>query len=141
MMDTLREIPSAHTFVNLVEAAQMTDVFSGQAITAFVPVNDAYNNLPRGTVNRWMQPNNRETLKTILSYHLIKGNASSAQFFPKTANYTSLQGEDIVVNGESHQEIMINNARLISPDIKVSNGTIHMIDRVLIPQAQSYRAF
>ena len=135
-----------HTLlVQAVKAAGLVGTLSGEGpFTVFAPVNDAFENLPEGTVNNLLKPENKETLTAVLTYHVIPGtydfDALKAEIKKgkgkaslKTANGATLS---FTLNGEHN--IMVwdaqgGSANISIYDVKQSNGVIHVIDEVLMP--------
>ena len=124
-----------NTLVEALNKANLVSTLEGKGpFTVFAPTDDAFKKLPAGTLENLLKPENKDTLKNILLYHVAKGNLSSADILKldgkkltllngKTANITVKDGA-----------VFINNAKIIITDIPASNGTIHVIDAVLIPQ-------
>ncbi|MEO0632455.1 MAG: fasciclin domain-containing protein, partial [Planctomycetota bacterium] len=108
------------------------DALTGEGpLTVFAPTDDAFAALPEGTVESLLQPENIDTLKAILLYHVVAGDVRAAQVVDlNTADTLNGQRVDIAVNGSN---VMIDNARVVSADVLATNGTIHVIDKVLMP--------
>lgn len=123
-------------FETLVAALQATDLFvtlSGTGpFTVFAPTDDAFAKLPAGTVESLLD--DVPALNDILLYHVVDGNVMAADVATLDMA-TTLQGEmvNIAVDGET---IHINEALIVISDIEASNGTIHVIDSVLLPPAK-----
>ena len=97
----------------------------------FVPTDAAFAALPAGTVQALLQPENRDDLIAILTYHVVPGRATAEQVSSLTSA-TTVQGSDVsimVTNGT----VMIDNARVITADVEATNGIIHVIDSILLP--------
>lgn len=124
-----------NTLVEALNKADLVNTLEGKGpFTVFAPTDDAFSKLPAGTLENLLKPENKDTLKDILLYHVAKGKLSSADILKldgkkltllngKTANIT-------VKNGD----VFINDAKIIITDIAGSNGIIHVIDAVLIPE-------
>ena len=118
-------LATALTEAELVEALQSDGPF-----TVFAPTDDAFAKLPEGTLETLI--NDKETLKKILLYHVVAGEVTSKEVVNLTKAET-LAGKNIkikVIEGS----VMINNSKVIGADIMASNGVIHVIDTVLIPE-------
>ena len=118
-------LATALTEAGLVEALQSDGPF-----TVFAPTDDAFAKLPEGTLETLI--NDKETLKKILLYHVVAGEVTSKEVVNLTKAET-LAGKNIkikVIEGS----VMINNSKVIGADIMASNGVIHVIDAVLIPE-------
>ncbi len=126
---------SAGTFTTLVaalQAAGLADTLKGKGpFTVFAPTDEAFNKLPAGTVESLLKPENKEKLRAILLYHVVAGDVTAAQAM-KLSSAKTLSGQELkltVVGGT----VMVNDARVVKADIVASNGVIHVIDTVLIP--------
>ncbi len=118
------------TLVAAVEAADLVEALASDgSLTVFAPTNDAFAQLPAGTVETLLQPENKASLVKVLSYHVIPGAIFAADLKPGTAE--TLEGQSVTVTlGES---VRINDATVVATDIQADNGVIHVIDRVLVP--------
>lgn len=118
-------LAKALTETGLVEALQGDGPF-----TVFAPTDDAFAKLPEGTIESLLE--DKETLKSILLYHVVSGNVTSKQVIDLNEAET-LAGKkiNIKVNDGS---VMINDATVTTADVMASNGVIHIIDTVLIPE-------
>jgi uncharacterized surface protein with fasciclin (FAS1) repeats len=102
--------------------------------TIFAPTDDAFAKLPPGTVEGLLK--DIPKLKTILTYHVIDG-AVPASDVVQHKNLTTLQGQDLKVDAAKwhlHKSVKINDANILTADVKADNGIIHIIDKVLIPK-------
>ena len=96
---------------------------------------EAFAKLPNGTLDILLEPENRDTLLTsVLSYHAILGNVTSDMLFDGMSIQT-FQGENVTVSIASDGSVMFNNAKVLQADIFASNGVLHTIDSVLVPEA------
>jgi uncharacterized surface protein with fasciclin (FAS1) repeats len=120
-----------------VSAADLAPTLSGPGpFTVFAPTNAAFAKLPAGTVENLLKPENKATLTSILTYHVVAGKAMSG-------DVVKLNGKSVkTVNGASVRvtvsggKVMVNNANVTTVDIAASNGVIHVIDTVLLPPAK-----
>lgn len=134
------------TLVAAVKAAGLVETLkSAGPFTVFAPVNDAFENLPEGTVAALLKKENKATLVKVLTYHVVAGNwdfnalKSLIKKGNGTAELTTVSGGKLwaVMNGEHN--IMLkdekgNTANITVYDVKQSNGIIHSIDTVLLPK-------
>jgi uncharacterized surface protein with fasciclin (FAS1) repeats len=119
------------TFTKAVEEAGLADELRSQgAYTVFAPTNAAFAALPEGTLERLLQPENREILAQILRYHVVANAVPASEVKP--GEVRTIEGNDLNFN-VSDRQIAVNDASVIEPDINASNGVIHAVDRVLIP--------
>ena len=119
------------TLVAAVQAAKLDGALSGPGpFTVFAPTDDAFKNLPPGTVESLLKTPEGQ-LKQILLYHVVDGKVMAADVVKLTSAKT-LQGSNVnitVTNGV----VKINDATVKITDIQTKNGVIHVIDKVLIP--------
>ena len=121
------------TLVTALQAAGLADTLSGDGpFTVFAPTDDAFANLPAGTVEALLE--DIPALTEILLYHVVSGNVLAADVVTLDSA-TTLQGDDvsITVDGDT---VRINDASVLITDIQAANGTIHVIDTVLLPQQE-----
>jgi transforming growth factor-beta-induced protein len=130
---TAKKAGSFGTLLAAAQAAGLADALaSGGPFTVLAPTDDAFSKLPEGTVETLLKPENKEKLANILKYHVIAGRVySDAAVDGKEAK--TLLGQNIRVSfGDAGAKI--NDAKLLTTDIDASNGVIHVIDSVLLPQ-------
>ena len=118
-------LAKALTETGLVEALKGEGPF-----TVFAPTDEAFAKLPEGTIESLLE--DKETLKTILLYHVVSGNVTSKQVV-NLDNAETLAGKDVNIKVKDGS-VMINDATVTSADVMASNGVIHVIDTVLIPE-------
>ena len=120
------------TLLAAVDAAGLTETLLGRGpFTLFAPTDDAFARLPNGTVQDLLKPENREKLRTILTYHVIAGRVTASQA-RNVSRATTVAGQDLRIS-QRNDELRINDATVRIADVPASNGIIHVIDRVLIP--------
>lgn len=125
--------PDFSTLVTAVKAAGLVDTLSGTGpFTVFAPTNEAFAKLPAGTLDSLLK--DPAKLKAILTYHVVSGNVKAADVV-KLTKATTVEGKDVTVKVDGSM-VMINDANVTKTDIAASNGTIHVIDTVLLPPAQ-----
>merc|ERR1711907_279775 len=123
------------TLVAAVAAAGLVDVLAGDGtFTVFAPTNDAFANLPDGTLDSLLQPENVQQLTDILLYHVLGSVVTSSDLYDGLSA-TTLQGSDVTIMVTGG--VMINDANVIVADVLASNGIVHVIDAVLIPGGDS----
>jgi uncharacterized surface protein with fasciclin (FAS1) repeats len=134
------------TLVAAVVAAELAEVLSSEGpFTVFAPTNDAFAKLPEGTVANLLMAENKKTLQTVLTYHVVSGkwNAKDVLKLIKKGNGKAeiktvsggtitawLKGKDVYITDENG-----NSAKVTIADVNQSNGVIHVIDTVLLPKA------
>lgn len=119
------------TLVRAVEAAGLADTLadSSASYTVLAPTDEAFNQLPEGTLDYLLQPENQEVLQQVLSYHVIPQKITSDEI--SGGNVDSLNGG--LATAVTDMGVVINNASVVTPDIEASNGVIHAVNRVLLP--------
>jgi uncharacterized surface protein with fasciclin (FAS1) repeats len=123
--------PELSTLVKAVKAAGLTETLSSKTpLTVFAPTNKAFATLPKGTLEKLLKPENRETLRKVLTYHVVPGAAESQILQSGVAK--SVEGSSINVQ-VSGIKIKVNKATVTLADVKTSNGIIHVIDQVILP--------
>lgn len=126
--------PDFSTLVAALKAADLVDALNGDGpFTVFAPTNAAFAKLPEGTVESLLQPENKQKLVDILTYHVVAG-AVFASDVVGLDSATSLQGDSIDVS-VNMGKVMVDGANVIATDIKGQNGVIHVIDSVILPNS------
>ncbi len=121
---------SFSTLVAAVQAAGLVDVLKSDGpFTVFAPTDEAFAKLPEGTVEALL--NDKEKLTAILTYHVVPGKLLAEDVVQLKSSRT-VQGENI--NIKTGDGVMVNNANVIKTDIGASNGVIHVIDTVILPE-------
>ena len=132
------------TLVAAVKAAGLVETLSGPGpFTVFAPTNEAFNKLPKGTVDNLVKPENKQKLTTILTYHVVAGNMDAKALMAKIkagkgkAMLTTVQGGTLTLMQKGNDlwvmDAQGNKARVTIKDVHQSNGVIHVIDTVLMP--------
>lgn len=133
------------TLVAAVKAADLVTTLEGKGpFTVFAPTNEAFDKLPKGTVETLLKPENKKMLQNILTYHVAAGKWSSADIAKaikdgkgkatiKAVNGGTLtawmKGKDLYITDENG-----NKAKVTIADVNQSNGVIHVVDAVLLPK-------
>jgi uncharacterized surface protein with fasciclin (FAS1) repeats len=132
------------TLVAAVKAAGLVETLKGAGpFTVFAPTNEAFAKLPAGTVDTLLKPENKTTLVKILTYHVVSGNYTAADLMKlvKTgggkAMLKSVEGEPLMLS-ENGSKLFLSGeksgvAEVTIPNVKQSNGEIHVINTVLLP--------
>jgi uncharacterized surface protein with fasciclin (FAS1) repeats len=133
--DTAVAAGNFKTLVAATQAAELVETLNTKGpYTVFAPTDDAFAKLPPGTVEGLLK--DIPKLTDILKYHVIEG-AVPASDVVQHKNLTTLQGQDLKVDAATwhlHKSVKINDANIITADVKADNGVIHIIDKVLIPK-------
>ncbi|MGJ7460876.1 fasciclin domain-containing protein [Halomonas sp. MA07-2] len=133
IVDTAIAAGQFETLVAAVEAAGLVDTLKGEGpFTVFAPTDEAFAALPEGTLDELLLPENQETLQSILTYHVVVGKVMAEDAMGLDSAET-VQGQSITIT-TMDGSVMINDATVIQADIETSNGVIHVIDGVLLPE-------
>lgn len=125
----LAEEAGFSTLVAAVKAAGLETTLTEKGpFTVFAPTDEAFAKLPAGTVESLLA--NPEQLKKVLLYHVVSGSVVASDVV-NLKSAATLNGAEVAINAE--HGVMINDATVIKADVAASNGTIHVIDTVLIP--------
>jgi uncharacterized surface protein with fasciclin (FAS1) repeats len=132
IVETAVAAGSFKTLAKALTAADLVDTLKGDGpFTVFAPTDEAFAQLPAGTLNDLLKAENKQKLQRILSYHVVPGRVASADVVKlRTAKAVSGDTIDITANGGT---VRVDNARVVKTDIPASNGVIHVIDTVIIP--------
>lgn len=136
VVDTAVSAGDFNTLATALTEAGLVDALKGKGpFTVFAPTDEAFAKLPDGTVESLLKPENSDKLIAVLTYHVVPGVVMAADVVKLNAAET-LNGQriDIKTSGES---VYVDGASVVSADIKASNGVIHVIDTVLLPNHQS----
>lgn len=134
------------TLVAAVKAAGLVETLQGKGpFTVFAPTNEAFNNLPKGTVETLLKPENKKLLQTILTYHVVAGKMNASDIAAaikkgggkatlKTVSGGTLtawmKGSALYITDENGK-----SAKVTIADVNQSNGVIHVIDAVVTPKS------
>lgn len=122
------------TLVAAVKAAGLVDALSGEGpLTVFAPTDEAFAKLPEGTVEGLLK--DKEALTAILTYHVVSGSVMAADVV-KLDKAQTLNGQNVTITAKDGS-VKIDNATVIKADIQASNGVIHVIDEVILPDADN----
>ncbi len=133
IVDTAADAGSFSTLLAAAEAAGLVETLKGDGpFTVFAPTDEAFAALPEGTVEDLLKPENKEQLVSILTYHVVPGKVMSGDLTDDMAA-TTVQGSDIMIDLDNG--VMVEEATVVSADIETSNGVIHVIDQVILPES------
>lgn len=120
------------TLAAALEAGGLIDTLKSEGpFTVFAPTDEAFAKLPNGTVEMLLEPENKDKLVAILTYHVIPGKVSAADVV-KLDSAATANGADVKVSIRE-QSVFINDSRVVAIDIGASNGIIHVVDSVILP--------
>lgn len=132
IVDTAVNAGSFETLVAAVQAAGLVETLKGDGpFTVFAPTDEAFAALPEGTVEDLLKPENKDQLAAILTYHVVPGKVMSGDLTDDMMA-TTVQGTDVMIDLDNG--VMVQDATVVSADIETSNGVIHVIDKVILPE-------
>lgn len=133
IVDTAVAAGDFKTLAAALQAAGLVDTLKGAGpFTVFAPTDEAFAKLPAGTVESLLKPENKQKLISILTYHVVAGKVM-ANDVVKLHEAKTVNGQDVKIMVDDGK-VMVNNANVVKTDIQCSNGVIHVIDAVLLPQ-------
>jgi uncharacterized surface protein with fasciclin (FAS1) repeats len=133
IVDTAVAAGTFNTLAAALQAAGLADTLKGKGpFTVFAPTDEAFSKLPEGTVESLLKPENKEKLKAILLYHVVSGDVTAAMVV-KLSSARTINGQDLKLTVHDGT-VMVNDAKVVKPDVLASNGVIHVIDTVLLPK-------
>ena len=132
IISTAIDAGSFKTLMSALEATDLVDALKGKGpFTVFAPTDDAFSNLPEGTLEDLLRPENKSTLSALLTYHVVPGRISAKQVV-KLDNAKTLNGQRLDVD-VTNGKVRVDGANVVEVDIETCNGVIHVIDRVIVP--------
>jgi uncharacterized surface protein with fasciclin (FAS1) repeats len=130
VVDIAASAGSFNTLTAALKAAGLVEVLEGKGpFTVFAPTDEAFAALPEGTVEKLLQPENKDELVKILTYHVVPGAVMSTDL--KAGEVATVEGSPVTI--QLGKSVKVNDARVVKADIKASNGVIHVIDKVILP--------
>lgn len=132
IVDVASSNPDFSTLVAAVKAADLVDTLSGPGpFTVFAPTNEAFEALPDGVLDKLLEPENSEALSSILTYHVLPAELTSDVIEP--GDVKTVEGSSVTLATDGG--VTVNDAKVVQADVRASNGVIHAIDAVLIPDS------
>lgn len=138
--------PNLTTLVAAVKAAGLVETLQGAGpFTVFAPTNEAFAKLPAGTVEGLLKPEMKDALTGVLTYHVVSGNVDAAALTEQInagggkATLTTVQGATLTATSDGNGGITLTDAKggtanVTTANVRQSNGIVHVIDTVLMPQ-------
>lgn len=131
IVDTALATSNFSTLATALDAAGLIETLKGDGpFTVFAPTDSAFAKVPPQTLDDLLQPENREKLAAILTYHVVPGRVTSNEVIAMHSA-TTLQGQKLNISREDG--VKVNEATILITDVEATNGLIHIIDRVLMP--------
>lgn len=129
IVDTAVGAGSFNTLVKAVQAAGLVKTLKGPGpFTVFAPTDEAFAKLPAGTLENLLK--DKEALAKVLTYHVVPGKVMAADVKPGEAK--TVQGQSVKLSAEGGK-VMVDGATVTAADVVASNGVIHVIDKVILP--------
>jgi len=133
IVNTAVEAGQFETLVAAVQAAGLVETLQGPGpFTVFAPTDEAFAKLPAGTVENLLKPENKDQLVAILTYHVVPGRVMAGDLAGKRQFVETVQGSKLDVR--AFNDVHVNEAKVVLADIIATNGVIHVIDTVVLPQ-------
>ncbi len=132
IVDTAVAAGDFTTLAAALQAAGLVDTLKSDGpFTVFAPTDAAFAKLPAGTVESLLLPENKDQLVEILTYHVVPGKVKAADVVTLTSAETA-NGSNVAIRVENGT-VFINDSRVVATDIWASNGVIHVVDTVILP--------
>lgn len=132
IVETAVAAGSFNTLAAALQAADLVKTLQGAGpFTVFAPTDAAFAKLPKGTVEKLLEPKNRAKLQAVLTYHVVAGRVPASEVV-KLSSAKTVEGSDVkirVMNGT----VSVDDAKVVSADVAATNGVIHVIDSVILP--------
>ena len=133
VVETAISAGNFETLTAALGAAGLVEILKSEGpFTVFAPTDEAFAMLPAGTVESLLMPENKQKLIDILTYHVVAGNVKAVDVI-KLSSAETVNGQTVTIKLQDGK-VYINNAAVVKADIESSNGTIHVIDAVLMPE-------
>jgi uncharacterized surface protein with fasciclin (FAS1) repeats len=132
IVEVARSAGGFETLLAAVDAAGLTDTLAGPGpFTVFAPTDAAFAALPAGTVESLLEEENRDQLVSILTYHVVPGAVMSSDIAGQELAVATVNGQEVAI--DATDGVTIDGATVVQADIEASNGVIHVIDQVILP--------
>ena len=132
IVDTAVAAGDFNTLAAALTAGGLIDTLKSDGpFTVFAPTDEAFAKLPAGTVENLLKPENKDQLVSILTYHVVPGKVKAADVV-KLSSAETANGSDVSIRVKDGK-VYVNDARVVATDIGASNGVIHVVDTVILP--------
>jgi uncharacterized surface protein with fasciclin (FAS1) repeats len=130
IVDTAASAGNFNTLVIAIQEAGLVETLKGEGpFTVFAPTDEAFAKIPEDQLKALLA--DKEQLTAVLTYHVVSGRVMAADVAGLTSA-TTVEGQDIRI--DTSDGVKVNDANVTQTDIVASNGVIHVIDTVIIPQ-------
>ena len=132
IIDNLSGDASFTTLMKALQAAGLIETLKGTGpFTVFAPNDAAFTRLPKGMLDDLLKPENKASLASILTYHVMPGKFTAAEV-EKMKQLDTVNGDQLIFTVSGNIKA-VDNAKVLQTDIACSNGLIHIIDTPVIP--------
>ena len=129
IVDTAVSAGSFNTLVTAVQAAGLVDTLKSPGpFTVFAPTDEAFAKIPKDQLDALLK--DKEKLRAVLTYHVVPGKVMAKDVAP--GKVATVQGQSLTI-GASYGNVTVDQAKVVKTDIVTSNGVIHVIDSVVLP--------
>jgi len=136
IVTTAVEAGSFKTLAAALQAADLVEALQGEGpFTVFAPTDEAFSQLPEGTVETLLKPENKQKLQAVLTYHVVPGKVLASDVVKLTGAQT-LNGQQLDIQVDEGT-VKVDGATVVTTDISCSNGVIHVIDKVVLPASST----
>ena len=133
IVDTTVKLGFFTTLITAIDAAELSTTLKHEGpFTVFAPTDEAFAKLPVGTLEMLLKPENKDMLTSILTYHVVPGIYRSSRITQLSSAQT-VQGKNVGIKVMG-DKVMVNDAVVTLANVQASNGIIHVIDTVLLPE-------
>ena len=133
IVDTAIKAGSFKTLAAALTAADLVETLKGKGpFTVFAPTDEAFAELPKGTVENLLKPENKDKLVAVLTYHVVAGKVMAADVV-KLKKAKTVQGSEVSIK-VNKKGVMVDAANVVKTNIDCTNGVVHVIDAVILPQ-------
>ena len=133
IVDTAVAAGDFGTLAAALEAAGLIETLKGDGpFTVFAPTDEAFAKLPEGTVENLLKPENKDQLTAILTYHVVAGSVTADKVV-SLSEAPTVNGQSVAISVDG-SKVQVDNANVVATDIMASNGVIHVIDTVILPE-------
>ena len=130
---TAKKAGNFTTLVKALQAADLVSTLEGEGpFTVFAPTDEAFKKLPAGTLDTLLKPENKQQLKDLLLYHVVKGKVTADKVVGMDEAQT-VGGDSVKIKSSGGKVMLNDNVSVVKADVMASNGVIHAVDGVLMP--------
>ena len=134
LIQTAQASGQFNTFLKAISSVNLTSVLkTNQNLTLFAPTDAAFAALPADQRDKLMAPENGPLLQKVLTYHLINAKVESSKIKGAKGEVKSVEGSPLMLDG-SGATPMVDGANIVQADVMATNGVLHVVDKVLLPQ-------